>query len=404
MREGAKRSASILVQASVNTWEAYNPWGGKSLYPFSSTDGKAAVKVSFLRPFDHRAGNTSPLSHEIQLVRFLEREGYDVAYQTDADTHADPASLSRPQVVIVNGHAEYWTREMRSAYDAARDAGQDLIFAGADVGFWQVRYEDGGATLVGYKSHSDPIADPELETIASRNLTPPHPECELVGVQYTPVPDGPTAELDDDGDYTVVADPATTPWFAGTGLVLGQHLPGLVGYEWDSPVPGCGPPGLRQLFYAPGAQPASAVTYDTPAGGRVLSWGSMFFKFGLDDYGSDSEPLTQLQAFMRNVLDDLSRKPAAIARVRILSVRRRGRLRVAVRLRATERTLRRVRITLRSKRGGRRVGGVRLRRLTTTPRTVTVHARRRLGRHARVIVTARTQRVVRRVPRRSLAG
>ena len=59
----------------------------------------------------------------------------------------------------------------------------------------------------------------------------------------------------------------------------------------------------------------------------MLSWGSMFFKFGLDDYGSDSEPLTKLQAFMRNVLDDLSRKPAAIARVRVLSVRRRGRLR-----------------------------------------------------------------------------
>ena len=26
-------------------------------------------------------------------MRFLEREGYDVSYQTDVDTHATPASL-----------------------------------------------------------------------------------------------------------------------------------------------------------------------------------------------------------------------------------------------------------------------------------------------------------------------
>jgi hypothetical protein len=106
-----------------------------------------ANRVSFDRPFDHEAGNTSPLAHEIQLVRFLERNGYDVAYQTDADTDRDPRSLLRPSLVIANGHDQYWTKGERDAFDAARDARRNLIFAGADIGFWQVRYEDARHTI-----------------------------------------------------------------------------------------------------------------------------------------------------------------------------------------------------------------------------------------------------------------
>src|SRR5205823_802943 len=66
-----------LVQVPVNTWEAYNGWGGRSLYNFGSVGGDRAYRVSFERPFDHQA--SSPLWWEIQLVRFLEREGYDVS-------------------------------------------------------------------------------------------------------------------------------------------------------------------------------------------------------------------------------------------------------------------------------------------------------------------------------------
>ena len=31
-------AAAILVQVPVNTWQAYNPWGGKSLYTYNSTE------------------------------------------------------------------------------------------------------------------------------------------------------------------------------------------------------------------------------------------------------------------------------------------------------------------------------------------------------------------------------
>ena len=97
--------SQILVHVPVNTWEAYNTWGGRSLYNFY--DASARTRVSFERPFDHQAA--TPLWWEIQLVRFLEREGYDVSYTTDIDTDANPASLLLHRLVIVAGHDEYWT-------------------------------------------------------------------------------------------------------------------------------------------------------------------------------------------------------------------------------------------------------------------------------------------------------
>ena len=110
----ANPGSRILVQVPVNTWQAYNRWGGKSLYDFY---GPRAYRVSFDRPFGDMA--QTPMWWEIQLVRFLEREGYDVSYQTDVDTDADPSSLLRHRLVMVAGHDEYWTSGIRDAFDQA---------------------------------------------------------------------------------------------------------------------------------------------------------------------------------------------------------------------------------------------------------------------------------------------
>ncbi len=182
VREPASQHSKVLVIAPVNTWQAYNPWGGKSLYTHSSTGGVAAVKVSFNRPY-------SPvltfLEYDFDLVRWLEREGYDVSYTTDVDVHYDPGSLSGHTLVMTAGHDEYWTREMRDSLDAARGAGVNLAFMGANTGYWQIRYEDAGRTVVEYRSASaDPFPDPAGKTVRFRDLATPRPECELLGVQY----------------------------------------------------------------------------------------------------------------------------------------------------------------------------------------------------------------------------
>nr|MBA3907530.1 hypothetical protein [Pseudonocardiales bacterium] len=111
-------SSRMLVQIPTNTWQAYNGWGGTSLYPFSSQDGRQAIRVSYERPYAWSLpGGQGPLGWELPLLRFIERHGYDVTYQSDVFTAAHPNSLLRHRLVVVAGHSEYWTKSMRDGFD-----------------------------------------------------------------------------------------------------------------------------------------------------------------------------------------------------------------------------------------------------------------------------------------------
>jgi N,N-dimethylformamidase beta subunit-like, C-terminal len=314
VREPTPNASALVVQAPVNTWQAYNNWGGRSLYDFNSA-GARANRVSFDRPYAVRVpgAQATPLVWEYQLVRFLEAGGYDVSYQTDVDTDRDPGSLLRHRLVLTTGHSEYWTKEMRDAFERARDQGTNLAFVGANNAYWQVRYENDRRTMVGYKSTVDPAA-PELKTIRFRDLPTPRPECQLVGVQF------PEEGLFSRGDFFGEPSALADPWFAGTGIVAGAPFRFLVSDEHDwlpGPAPaGCGQPGLRVLFRYDGSPPAHAVRYVAGSGARVFASGTMQFAWGLDAFGAEQfgyiGPEQRLQQFMRNALADLVR-PAAPA-------------------------------------------------------------------------------------------
>jgi hypothetical protein len=302
VRAPPNRHAKILVQVPVNTWQAYNDWGGRGLY--SKPGEPAGYRVSFDRPYagGHDAayrGDEAPLGTEIQLVRFLERNGYDVSYQTDLDTDDDPTSLLHHRLVMTAGHDEYWTAAMRDAFDAARDRGVNLAFMGANIGFWQMRYEDGGRTIVEYRRASlDPEPDPRLKTVPFRRLNPPRPECELRGVDWW-------GGYGPSRDYAPVAASLSDPWFAGTGFTAGSRLPGLVGNEWDFVEPRCNVPTPTVLFHSDGTPTnADAVRYRAASGALVFSAGSIGFSDGLDSFGGHhADP--RLQRFMLNALRDL---------------------------------------------------------------------------------------------------
>jgi hypothetical protein len=320
VRESPGRHSQILVQVPVNTWQAYNPWGGKSLYKFNSTNGVAATRVSFDRPLIFTS--QGPFDAEYNLVRFLEHDGYDVSYQTDVDTDLRPDSLLEHRLVVVAGHDEYWSKRMRDAFDVARDAGTDLAFTGSNAAYWQVRYEDGDRTIVGYKSlTADPEPDPALKTALFRELG--RPECALMGVMHLrlrPHQSGPV-------DYQVTDNAATDPWFAGTGLHPGDTVQDIVGNEWDSlpdapPPPDCVKPDLKVLFHYEGEPAdADAVRYTAPSGARVFAGGAQQLSWSLDGFnlrrfGHTAPADPRFQAFMRNAFDDLTR-PAAPLGLRV---------------------------------------------------------------------------------------
>jgi len=151
------RSAALLFQQPVTTYQAYNDYPynestGKSLYAFNSyganTVGgsKGAVKVSFDRPYngdgDANVWGHNVLGVEYSFIRWLEKSGYDVSYSTDIDTHLNPGRLLNYRGIVVPGHDEYWTKEIFEAFGAARDGGVNLGFFSANISYTQIRLEN----------------------------------------------------------------------------------------------------------------------------------------------------------------------------------------------------------------------------------------------------------------------
>ena len=93
------------------------------------------------------------------MVRWLERNGYDVSYFTDVDSDRNGAEILEHQAFLSVGHDEYWSAGQRDNVEAARDAGVNLAFFSGNEIYWKTRWEpstaDGGSTqyrtLVCYK-------------------------------------------------------------------------------------------------------------------------------------------------------------------------------------------------------------------------------------------------------------
>jgi hypothetical protein len=352
----AAPASAVLVQVPVNTWEAYNPWGGKSLYQFGTS--RHAFEVSFDRPFDQQLFYNMVTKLELPWVRFLERNGIDVSYQTDVDTDRAPGSLLHHRLVFAIGHDEYWTQPMRGAFNRALALSTNLMF-GSNSGEWRMRYAAGRRTIVEWRDPSiDPVHNRRLDNGFFRTFG--EPECNLMGVEHQwaaqrNLTAPPTS-------YTVVGRgggarasrvPSSDPWLAAAGLAPGDVIPGVVGYEWDSVIPGCFAGQVVPLMTAliPGSDgvthSADMVRATAPSGGRVFAMGTMELAWALDDLDGRS-PNPQVVAFVKAALRDLTRPapPAAL----IIRHRATG-LIVSARLRAPDPRI--LRVIVRPVRGGR---------------------------------------------------
>ncbi|SCE26585.1 hypothetical protein GA0115240_147026 [Streptomyces sp. DvalAA-14] len=234
VRSASGAGKTVLMHAPT-TWQAYNLWGGYSLY--KGQGGAYAYRstaVTFDRPYD-RSGAEKFLVYERAVVVLAERLGIPLAYTTGLDVHRSPGVLRGATTAVALGHDEYWTPEQRRHVTAARDAGTNLAFLGANTCFRRVRLEPGpggpARTVVCYKNDfaADPyLADhPTMATTDFRSHPAADPESSLTGVIYDGFPT--------DAAYTVERP---DHWlFAGTGVGRGESFDHLVGVEYDRVVP-----------------------------------------------------------------------------------------------------------------------------------------------------------------------
>jgi hypothetical protein len=345
VRQDASTS-DVFYQTSDATWQAYNLYGGASFYA-GGPNGRA-YKLSYNRPFADRGGverRDFLFGAEYPMIRFLERNGYDVSYTTNVDSDRRGELIKNHRIFLSVGHDEYWSAKQRQNVEAARDSGTHLAFFSGNSVYWKTRYEaskDGSETpyrtVVTYKeTWANSRIDPDDEwtgTWRDFRFSPPadggRPENELMGTMYM-VNDGDLAVTvkSDEGKYRLWRHTNLDEIPAGGSVALSPHT---VGYESDEDVDnGFRPEGLVRLStttgqvpqlvqdgwgnkVAPGTTTHNLTLYRADSGALVFSAGSIQYTWGLDEV-HDGEPTptdSRMQQSVINLFADMGVQPATL--------------------------------------------------------------------------------------------
>lgn len=253
----------ILLQLSTNTYNAYNNWGGFSLYGYHGQSQLQGNRVSFDRP---AVGIFK--QWELPFIVWAEQNGYALDYAANSDLEFHPELLENYRLVLSIGHDEYWSGPMRDTLEAFIASGGNVAFLSGNSVCWQVRSEDAGRALVCWKQnfHQDAVYKTGdyrmLSTLWSHHLVG-RPENELTGVGflYGGYHRSHGQFMDGPAEYTVHRP---EHWvFEGTNLSQNDTFGGadtIVGYECD----GC------ELTYEDGL-PVPTHRDGTPQGFTVLA-------------------------------------------------------------------------------------------------------------------------------------
>lgn len=320
----------ILIQLSTNTYNAYNNWGGFSLYAYNGLAGVQGHRVSFHRPPASQFGNW-----EHPFVAWAEANGYTLDYAANNDLELHPEELKAYDLVLSVGHDEYWSAAMRDSLEAFIGDGGNVAFFSGNTCCWQVRNEEQGIAQTSWKQSyvMDPIYPSKqyalLSTLWSHHLVG-RPENQLTGVGFLwgGYHRSHDQFMDGSGAYEVHRP---EHWlFAGTELKQGEQFGGkdtIVGYECDGceyelqdglPVP-TGSDGTPQNFTILATCPAkwhhgdsqfydrfprdrvgASVLGTYTRGGTVVTVGATDWAHGLQGKDPTVERIT------KNILDRLA--------------------------------------------------------------------------------------------------
>lgn len=230
------KDTKILLQLATNTYNAYNNWGGTSLYGYHGRGGVQGHEVSFLRPPRSQYSNW-----EWPFVKWAEENGIAIDFASNMDLELRPQLLENYRLVLSLGHDEYWSAPMRDHVEAFIAKGGNAAFFSGNSVCWQVRWEEETRSLLCWKQwyNQDPLYKSDdqqlLSSLWSHHLVE-RPENQLTGVGFLhggyhrshgQFMDGKAAFEVHRPDHWV---------FEGTDLKRGDEFGGkdtIVGYECD---------------------------------------------------------------------------------------------------------------------------------------------------------------------------
>lgn len=359
VRSPSNSTAAVAVIVCDQTWQAYNCWGattdsgatftGKNLYG-SANNGNIAQRsfaVSFNRPYSTPSSDaiTSLWDSEVSLINFLESCGYDLAYFAMNDIEANTSILQGHQVVVINGHSEYWSQNQRQAVENALLSGVNLASFSANTMLWRVRYAAGDGNARYCICYKDTVAgssiDPGGYTGTWRDPAAYNP---LLWREETQVGQQFLASANNSGTTTFTSTYAGLPCYRGTANISALSgastytvsLTNTLGLELDyvSPSSPDTPKNLVQLqtqsfnavnVTAPAGYPYSGSgTYTLGPSLYMRSNGALVFTAGtwrlacaaspyrLSTFAGGGSVDTNIQQMIVNVLADLGAQPGSL--------------------------------------------------------------------------------------------
>lgn len=284
----------IAVLVATATWTAYNGWSGNSLYT-KHADGTIAYYVGLQQPNPGaRADLHSPgsgIAHltdaERYLYQWLRINEYSFDLYTDFDLHRDPDLLDGYEVLILNGHSEYWSHEMVDHVQAFQGSGGSLVNLSGNT-MWSLVTFDGDFTVMEGRKHPHgagtiPAAERWHGTgggvLGGTLRCIGRPEHEVIGTGYGI--GGGAAR-----GWCVVTQPAH--WvFAGTNVASGDRFGesgrnggSMMGFEVDVVDPAWTPPGTQVIAVGAYPTPTSQVgitNCQTRTSRNVLQGGDVIY-------------------------------------------------------------------------------------------------------------------------------
>jgi len=336
-------NSDLYFQIPDATWQAYNGYGGNSLYDgTTSWPSGHAVKVSYNRPFFpyNSLFNTEGreadwyMNAEYPMIRWLERNGYDITYTGCNDVANNGSRLLNHRVFVTIGHDEYWSKGQRDNVEAARNAGIHMAFFTGNEVYWKTRWEDNNGsedrTLVCYKEgllgdgtigerSCGTKCDPSTEWTGlwrtGGNYDAGRPENGLVGqiswVEYPTNITVPSAYK----NLRFWRNSSIANLSSGQMAALGNNT---LGYEWD----------YEQPAYA-SSYPAGRITmssttsngvthklslYRHSSGALVFGAGTVQWSWGLDGshWGGSTTISPEIQQATVNLFADMGAQPGTL--------------------------------------------------------------------------------------------
>lgn len=339
-------NSNLLFKTADASWQAYNAYGGNSLYVGNTTfpSGHAA-KVSYNRPFITRNGGGGGsamedwvFNAEYPMLRWLERNGFDVSYSTDIDMDRDQTLITpaKHKVLLSVGHDEYWSAAERKKFEDARNSGVHLAFFSGNEVYWKTRWEnsiDGNniphRTLVCYKEGTmgEKVCGGKCDPIANIWTGLWRDGCSFAAADGCKPENALTGQIswvDATGSITVGAEFKNLPFWRNTSIATlaaeqsALLTEGTLGYEWDAYEPSYAstyPAGRLTLSNTSLAGKTHELSlYRHSSGALVFGAGTVQWSWGLDgnhDRGN-AAPSKDMQQATVNLFADMDVQPGSL--------------------------------------------------------------------------------------------